>query len=325
MKKKKRIIFGFIALVLLVLGFLFAYRPKETGGRVIKVNAKEERGFYSEYYLFIPDTLKKSDAIFLLAEPNNTGFVDDNHRKHRDAAYDIVRFGQANAIARQLCLPLLVPCFDRPETNWETYTHALDRDTLLIEDGALRRIDMQLLAMIEDARDVLAKKDIRIEDKVFLNGFSASGSFVNRFTALHPDKVAAVAAGGVNSMVILPVGQRKGRDLIYPVGVADLEEIAGVPFQFEAFASVPQYYYMGQEDENDALSYDDAYSDLEREIVKSVLGEDMALRFENCRDIYESQGISAVFRTFPGVGHETTGEMNEVIVSFFRGVMDEYR
>lgn len=109
------------------------------GGRVIKVNAKEDQGFYSEYYLFIPDSLKTSGRTFLLVEPNNAGVVDDDHRTHVDAAYDIIRFGQANGIAKDLGVPLLVPCFGRPETNWEQYTHALDRDTMLITDGPLER------------------------------------------------------------------------------------------------------------------------------------------------------------------------------------------
>lgn len=255
---------------------------------------------------------------------NNSGFVDDRHKKHMQAAHNTVRFGQANRIAQKLGVPLLVPCFDRPKTDWRTYTHALDRDTLSIKEGTLARIDNQLLAMIEDTRAVLADKDVQLEDKILLNGFSASGSFANRFTALHPEKVAGVAAVGVNGMTILPMKTRDGRDLIYPVGVSDMMEIAGLEFQPQEFASVPQYYYMGADDDNDALPFDDAYSDLEREIVQEVLNEDMGVRWESCKEIYESQGIRAEFHTFPGAGHETTKEINEDIVSFFSQVMKEY-
>lgn len=217
-----------------------------------------------------------------------------------------------------------MPCFDRPETNWEQYTHALDRDTILITDGPLARIDRQLLAMIGDAGNVLKDKNIVVNEKVLLNGFSASGSFVNRFTALYPEKVAGTAAGGINSMAILPVENLNGMKLIYPVGIADIQEIAGLNYQPKQFASVPQFYYMGENDENDALPHDDAYSDLERELVIGTLGEDMAVRWENCRKIYESQGVDAEFHTFPGVGHETTAENDAEIVSFFMKVMETY-
>lgn len=93
-KKIHRIIlFVLCLLVLLLTAFFIAYRYVRVGGRIFKVNAKEDQGFYSEYYLFIPDSLKTSGRTFLLVEPNNTGFVDDDHRTHVDAAYDIIRFG----------------------------------------------------------------------------------------------------------------------------------------------------------------------------------------------------------------------------------------
>lgn len=44
-------------------------------------------------------------------------------------------------------------------------------------------INLQLIAMIEDATDWLADEGIHIEEKVFMNGFSACGFFTNRFIA----------------------------------------------------------------------------------------------------------------------------------------------
>lgn len=325
-KKRNGILLSVLALlVLLLAAFFAAYRFVGVGGKILKIKADGGKGFYSEYYLFLPDTLKKSDPVFLLVEPNNTGFTDDNHKTHVDAAHDIVRFGQSNKIARELGIPVLVPCFDRTQTNWEDYTHALDRDTLLIEDGPLKRVDEQLLAMVADARGVLVKKGVQIQEKILLNGFSASGSFVNRFTALHPEKVAATAAGGVNSMVILPAVSIGDQTLIYPVGIADVEEITGAAFQPQAFAAVPQYYYMGAEDDNDALPYDDAYSDMEREIVIKVLDEEMDARWESCQNVYKEQNIRAGFHSYPGIGHETTTETIGDIASFFTRVMEGYK
>lgn len=68
--------------------------------------------------------------------------ITDSHKKHVKAARNTIRFGQANRIAQKLGVPLLVPCFDRPKTNWERYTHALDRDTLLSNEGSLARFDL---------------------------------------------------------------------------------------------------------------------------------------------------------------------------------------
>ncbi|MBE5994161.1 MAG: hypothetical protein E7247_17445 [Paenibacillaceae bacterium] len=321
--KKKNIFFIMVSFLFVTL--FLAYRIAGVGGRIIKVGAASDKGFNTEYYLFIPDTLKVSDSTFLLVEPNNTGFVDDRHKKHKKAAYDTIRFGQSHQIARKLGIPLLIPCFDRPKEDWQIYTHALDRDTLLCEKYPLIRIDKQLNFMIDDAKMYLDAHNIHMKDKVLLNGFSASGSFVNRFTALYPQRVAAVAAGGINGMAILPVKSIKGNELVYPVGISDIKQIAGLDFNPSAFASVPQYYYMGADDENDTLPFDDAFSPLERELIIKVLGEDMSVRWEKCQNLYESQNIRARFNTYHGVGHGTTPEINADIVSFFKQVIDEYK
>lgn len=191
--------------------------------------------------------------------------------------------------------------------------------------GSSSRIDLQLLAMIEDARDVLAERNVILQDKILMNGFSASGTFVNRFTALYPEKIAATAAGGVNGITILPLDSLQGQELLYQVGIADTKQIADIDFQLPLFAAVPQYYYMGANDDNDALSFSDAYDNAQREIILNLLGEDMSVRWENCKTIYESQGINAEFHTYPGIGHEQPIELDGEIISFFMRVIREYK
>src|SRR5215472_6520300 len=92
----------------------------------------------------------------------------------------------SNLAFRNLGLPYLVPAFPRPASKWQYYTHALDRDTLACRELGLERIDLQLIAMIRDARRRLAEAGVPIEEKVFLWGYSAAGSFTIRFTVLHP-------------------------------------------------------------------------------------------------------------------------------------------
>ena len=153
---------------------------------------------------------------FLLVEPNNTGKLADDLAVHLAAARDLADKAIGGFVARELALPLLVPVFPRPEKEWELYTHQLDRDTLLVAAGPLQRLDLQLLAMIDDARARLASRGMNLPAKVLLTGFSASGSFVNRFTALHPERVQAAAAGGLNGNLILPLATLGGRELALP-------------------------------------------------------------------------------------------------------------
>ncbi len=258
-------------------------------------------------------------AGFLLVEPNNSGRLSDDLAVHLAAARELARTAIGGYLARELGVPLLIPVFPRPETQWELYTHQLDRDTLAIEDGPMRRLDLQLLAMISDARGRLASQGRPVAEKVLMTGFSASGSFANRFTAMHPEHVQAVAAGGLNGILILPVESLGGRALPYPLGVADLAPASGRAFDAATWRNVPQFLYMGALDDNDAVQFDDGYSAAEKAIVDAVIGAKMQPdRWELCQRIYREAGADATFRTFKDVGHFTTREVNEEIRDFFR-------
>ena len=78
-----------------------------------------------------------------------------------------------------------------------------------------------------------------------MNGFSASGTFANRFAILHPTVVRAVATGGVNSIPTFPTDRWEDTILRYPVGIADVREIADIEFDEAAYKKVSQYIYMG--------------------------------------------------------------------------------
>lgn len=160
-----------------------------------------------------------------------------------------------------------------------------------------------------------------------MTGFSASGTFVNRFAFLHPEKIAALAVGGLNGILMLPLEEMNDRKLNYPLGVHNFEKLTGEKFKKEVYLQIPQYIYMGALDDNDAVKFIDAYSIEEREIVYSILGAEMQPgRWQNCQEIYREKGVNAVFTTYPGVGHGTTGEMNMEILKFFAAQMGrEYR
>jgi hypothetical protein len=110
-----------------------------------------------------------------------------------------------------------------------------------LEEGPLERVDKQLLAMVDDARDRLDDEGYPVAEGLLLNGFSASGNFVERFASLHPDEVIAVTAGGINGMPLLPLDRADGRELPYHVGVGDIEELTGDAFDADAGADVHRF------------------------------------------------------------------------------------
>ena len=285
---------------------------------LIEIEAKPQQGFNYGYYLYIPGGLRESKIKYLLVEPNNTGRASDDSLIHKEEAKELIKYGVGNYISKKLKIPLLVPLFDRPMSNVKMYTHSLDSDTLKNNEGQLARIDLQLINMIKDAKSRLLEKNIYVKDKVFLYGFSASGTFTNRFTALHPKIVKAVSSGGVNSMPIIPAKEWKGKELPYHVGIANIKEITGIEFNLEEYKRVAQFIFMGEMDENDTLPYSDAFNPDERIIVKEVLGKEMKDRWEKSKKIYKYFNIPAHMVMYEGIGHSVTSEMKKDLVKFFR-------
>ena len=283
----------------------------------ITIEADPDKGFHWAYYLFIPSmSVPENQGVYLLVSSSNTTGNDDL-QVHDDGAYYDVSRGWKSKVARKLCVPLLVPVFPRPYSQWWIYTHALNRNTLMVDKGDLTRIDLQLIAMIRDAQEQLRDMGLNMEEKILMNGFSACGTFSNRFAVLHPEIVKAVASGGVGSIPIFPTAEWEGEKLTYPVGIADIEEIAGITFDYDEYVKVAQYIYMGALDDNDATYYDDSFSRQHANQIWRLIGKEMDVRWEKSEQIYKELGIPAQFVTYEGIGHEITEEIIEDIVDFF--------
>lgn len=305
-----------------LVAFLFLMSCSQSyHGKLQLVEPGNNDSFNYPYYLFLPDGMAKNEKVYLVVEPNNSGFVDDELNKHIEKAERTATrdFYIGNYVAHQLKIPLLVPVFPRPKSDPHTYTHALDRDAMLQKNNPLERIDNQLIAMIEDARKRLAGEQIKTHDTFLLTGFSASGTFANRFTLLHPEHVRAVAAGGLNGVLMLPLDSLQNQKLTYPVGTGDLKELTTIDFQATAFRQTPQFYFMGQLDDNDAVPYDDAFDPHERELIYTLLGQQMQPeRWNQCRQIYKDLKVNARMKTFENAGHEHPDSVKQEIVEFFK-------
>lgn len=302
--------------------------PERTDGfDPLFVEADPDAGFEYPYYLYAPDTFP-DDPRPILVEPNNTGTSTDEFETHVERAERTIESGTGRTIADDLFAPFLVPVFPRPRRNpvdWTHYVHQLDATTMSIDDGPLERVDLQLLEMVSDARDRLDERGYPVADGIMLNGFSASGNFVDRFTVLHPDRVLSVTAGGLNGMALLPLDAANGHTLNYHVGVANVESLTGEPVDLAALDEVNQFLYMGSEDDNDTIPYDDAWTDDElREIALEVYGDDMiAQRFSRSQEAYQKAGVSAQFRVYDGVGHTPRPAIDNLVEFHRRSMNDE--
>ncbi len=287
-------------------------------GVLLKFNANSSAGFNFPYLLFIPNNLQRGTETILMVETNNTGVLSDSIEVHEKAAIKAAsRSGVGHYVSVKLGLPFLVPVFPRPAGNWQQYTHALDRDTFLAE-GSVERLDLQLLAMAADARRQLSARSYPVREKFFITGFSASGTFANRFSVLHPEVIQATASGGINAIVILGLHVIGNTQLKYPLGIADVEKLTGEKVNLAAFSKLPKMLYMGALDDNDAAAFDDAYSKEERAIIYKLFGKSLHDRWQFMEKEYRRLNIAGEFITYPHIGHGTDLKILEEVTSFFR-------
>lgn len=292
---------------------------------VERIDADPNSGFHYPYFLHIPDAVHGRESVPILVETTNMPGPIDDFGAHLEQAQKRANEGVGRRIADALELPFLHPVFPRPVSepvDWLHYTHALDPETMQIEGDPLERIDRQLLQMVTDAQRRLSEEEIQTRDRFIMNGFSASAKFANRFSALHPEKLISVSAGGLDGTMILPkeeaavpIHWRDTVELEYPVGTANTEELTGKPFDLDAFRDVHQFLYLGEDDDSDALLYPDAWTEPEiRGIAVGVYGEDVhEERFPYCKQVYEDVGAAAVFRKYEETGHSPKPAIDDII------------
>lgn len=292
---------------------------------LIRVDADRLKGFNFPYFVFIPAQINTGKETTLIIEPNNTGFPNDTLQIHENDAKKVATnmFYTGNYVSRKLRIPLLVPVFPRPLSNWKIYTHAFDRDAAIAE-GEIKRLDLQLIAMINDARERLKVYGIELQDKVFLTGFSASGTLVNRFALIHPEIIKGYACGGINGILMLPMDKIKRDKLLYPIGTFDFNRLFKKDFQLNEFIKIPQYIFMGEKDNNDAVQYNDGYNDDDRKIIYKLLGKRMMPdRWNYCQEIYHSYYVNAIFKTYIDIGHKRNENIQNDITNFFLNIIDK--
>lgn len=314
-----RNIFYIFLIILVSASFAAAQNSAPESKNVIKIEADAAQGFQYPYYLFVPDALRgeqaKSATHNLLVAPNNTGKLSDDLGVHEaNVKQKMMQMGMAFG---KMNVPVLMPVFPRPGTDWKIYTHALDRDAMLTDKAEYRRFDLQLAAMIRHARARLAKDGVKTNERILMYGFSASGMFVNRFAFLHPEMVKAVAAGSPGGWAIAPTEKFGGKTLRYPIGVGDLKTVAGKKLDSKNLRKVAFFIFLGDKDDNDSLTFADGYEEEDKTTVFELFGKTPVERWEISKKLYAENKLTAEFKLYPGIAHKVTPEMIGDIQTFF--------
>ncbi len=328
--------------------------------QVLYVSANPAKGFYWPYFIIIPsDQYRKENSgkkRYLMVESNNTGALDvakDFGKCITDTEiYAMDLEPHSLNVAEKMWSPALVPVFPRPGVYYSYngegnffYTHAFDRDTailhLKLKDPKLSsiltsqfeeigydvknfsRLDVQLEAMIDDAIENLNKNGQNIEkQKIFFSGYSASGTFADRFAFLHPDRIKAVAAGAANDDMVLPLSEYKGEKLMFPLGTSDYKDITGKSFNLAEQNKYAKLVYMGEDDQNNVLPAGDCYGNEERRIITKLWGTEVLPRAKKLADLYGKSGGKGIFILDKGIKHSYSKDMREYLLTFFKANRD---
>lgn len=216
---------------------------------------------------------------------------------------------------KDLPCPIVVPMM--PSYRNYPYLQQLSRECFDIPIGDKNyRIDNQVVAIINKAKNIVkAEKGIDVKDKIFLNGYSSSGCFAQRFALLHPDLVETVCIGGASGSIPIPT-----EDFGYPIGVADFQSLTGKTFDFDSYSKIKFRYYVGELEtqkksddrfddfENPAPMHDMSYFDRSVPNIvgkqqRSVLGSEFFVRANNSIFINQSLGIDVSHKIIGGREH----------------------
>lgn len=290
----------------------------ELADTVTEHAAVDAKGFHWPYLLLVPSVVTSKH---LLVRPNNTGFETVDLELLRASAS--CELAQTSVLAQKLGTPVLMPLFPRPP---EVYLHALTRAALETKVAENQRVDLQLVAMIDDARQRLAQKGVALDEQVLLEGFSASGSFVDRFTLLHPERVLAVAVGSPGGWPTAPVRNVGAVALPYPVGLGEVDALTGQPVPaVERLKQVSWFFFLGDRDENDAVVYRDSFSKADELLITQRFGIKPVARWPAAEKLNRAAGLDAQFKLYAGVGHSVTPEMEADLEAFFRRALQSAR
>ena len=191
---------------------------------------------------------------------------------------------------------------------------------------------MQIINTINKAKNKIKQETGRdVADKIFLNGYSSSGVFAQRFALIYPKIVGRVLIGGASRSIPLPT-----MELEYPLGIKDFKQLFGTDFNEDEYRKIQFAYYVGElETKTPAWERDIEENPIKRnqngqiinhnQIIppmhdmsyfprsidiqigkrqRPILSEDLSQRHKNCIEYYEKNGYNITSKIYRGAEHK---------------------
>lgn len=307
---------------------------EDIGPTVERIEADPDAGFHSPYFLFMPepsDTVEESVNDSQLRPLIVKTYVWGDFDERVDGARERAKSG---VIAAEMNCPMLVA-----PLPFDVSARFGLREGIAFNDSRRERVDLQLLAMIEDTKSRLKDEAYTVAEQIHFSGGSSAGVFIDTFAALHPEYVE-VFSSGANGATFLPIGdltddipthgETDRTSVPWPFGTADFEARAGKEFNRDAWMDINQYRWIGAEDqdtENSGTYVHKAWkedNDLSR-LVRDIFGKfQVDHRFETSRAIYNHLGVPAKFVVFEGAGHVPESRHHNMIQEYHHRQIAEH-
>jgi hypothetical protein len=178
------------------------------------------------------------------------------------------------------------------------------------------RIDEQIVRIINKTKEIVkSERGIKLDDKIFLNGYSSSGVFAQRFALLHPELIGTACIGGASGSIPIPT-----EEFGYPIGISDYKELTGKEFDMDSYSQINFIYYVGEletqnktmtrldENGNPSPMHDMSYFDRSVPIdvgkrQRNILGINLFDRAEKTIEILKNLGVKIKHIVIPGRSH----------------------
>ena len=309
--------------------------PYGTEPGVQKIEADPDAGFHSPYFLYTPTvshvegSLNDSQERPLVVTTHPWG---DFEERVEGAS------GPDSGITGEIADAMNCPVLSVPLTLTDGFLGLEPQELTLapeleIDDPRRERVDLQLIAMIEDAKSRLNTGTYTIADGIHYDGGSSAAYFIEKIAPLHPEYINAYSFGA-NGHAFLPFeeladdipvhGDPDRTTIPWPIGTGNVEELTGEEFNKEAWMDIEQFRWIGGEDQDpdDPDNYthkrfrgDDEIDQVVEEIFGTLQVDD---RFETSREIYDHLDVPATFRKFEGQPHAPDGEYRVEAAEFHK-------
>lgn len=306
-------------------GFAMDYKIGQKTYLVQLIYPQENSSYHIPYILVTSNQMKEKTT--LAVEVNNLE-SDNQEELLKNGLFTAYRLTK-NLV--EFDNPVLIPILPSVK-NGIPYYQQLSKECFSVpQESPYYRIDLQVCNIIDDAKQKLSNQTT-IDDKIFLNGYSSSGVFAQRFALLHPERVDTACIGGASGSIPIPL-----ENIGYPIGIEDYEKITGHPFDREAYEQVKFRYYVGSledtrktserfdENGNPAPMHDMSYfrRSIPTEVgvkQREIFGKNLIERSEREIAIMKEMGIDITQKVMEGRTHNNFNGngVNELGDSFIK-------